>query len=212
MPTIEKIFISEGIKRMEIHEFLSRELSRAGYVDVELMKTPIGTRVIIYAERPPLVIGRRGSTIKRIAAILEKRFGIENPQIDVFPIQNPELNAKVMAYRIARALVRGVKFRRAAFIALRQIMEAGAKGAEIVISGKLTSERARFEKYTAGVLAKSGYPRDAFVDEAVIQVLLKPGVYGVKVRIMPPVPMPDKIEIKDISQVKAKSETSSGVK
>jgi len=201
LPTIQQIFIEEGIRKMEIHEFLSRELSRAGYIDLEIMKTPIGTRIIIYAERPALVIGRRGATIKRISAILEKRFGIESPQIDVVPIQNPELNAKVMAYRIARALVRGIKFRRVAFIALRQIMEAGAKGAEIVISGKLTSERARFEKFTAGVLAKSGHPRDIFVDEAKVSVLLKPGVYGVKVRIMPPSPMPDKIEIKPVSPI-----------
>lgn len=209
MPSIEKIFISEGIKRMEIHEFLSRELSRAGYIDVEIMKTPIGTRVIIYAERPALVIGRRGSNIRRLASLLEKRFGIENPQIDVVPIKDPELNAKVMAYRIARALVRGVKFRRAAFIALRHIMEAGAQGAEIVISGKLTSERARFEKYTAGVLAKSGQPRKMFVDEAVVHVLLKPGIYGVKVRIMPPSPMPDQIRFKEPVKQEKKEEVTS---
>lgn len=196
MPTTQQVFIEEGIKRMEIHEFLSRELSRAGYIDLEIMKTPIGTRIIIYAERPALVIGRRGATIKRISGILERRFGIESPQIDVVPIQNPELNAKVMAYRIARALIRGIKFRRVAFIALRQIMEAGAKGAEIIISGKLTSERARFEKHIAGVLAKSGHPREVFVDEAKVSVLLKPGVYGVKVKIMPPSPMPDKIEVR----------------
>jgi len=193
---VEKLFINEGLKKMEVHEYLARVLSRAGYVDVELMKTPIGTRVIIYAERPALVIGRRGSTIREIAAALENKLGLESPQIDVVPIQNPELNAKVMAYRIAKALVRGVRHRRAAFIALRQIMEAGAKGAEIVISGKLSrSGRGRFEKYNVGVLLKSGRPRDEFVDEATVEVLLKPGVYGVKVRIMPPAPLPDKIEL-----------------
>jgi len=208
LPTTQQAFIEEGIKRMEIHEFLSRELSRAGYVDIEISKTPIGTRIIIYAERPALVIGRKGATIKRIAAILEKRFGLESPHIDVVPIQNPELNAKVMAYRIARALVRGIKFRRVAFVALRPIMEAGAEGAEIVISGKLTSERARFEKYTAGVLAKSGHPREAFVDEAKVTVLLKPGVYGVKVRIMPPSPLPDRIRIVEQRQVEEVSEAA----
>ncbi|RLE63824.1 MAG: 30S ribosomal protein S3 [Thermoprotei archaeon] len=194
--TVKKTFISQGLKLMEINEYLSRRLSRAGYIDVQVFRTPIGTRVVIFAERPPIVIGKRGLTIKEIAQILEREFGLENPQIDVAQIQNPELNAKIMAYRIARALVRGVKFRRAAFIALRRIMEAGARGAEIVISGKLTSERARFEKFRAGVIVKSGKPREEYVDEAVIHVLLKPGVYGVKVRIMPPVKLPDKIEIK----------------
>jgi len=115
----------------------------------------------------------------------------------VVEVQNPELNAKIMAYRIARAIARGVKFRRAALIGLARIMEAGARGAEIVVSGKLTSERARTEKFTAGVIYKSGKPREELVDEATIHVLLKPGVYGVKVRIMPPAEPPDAIKIKE---------------
>lgn len=200
---LEKRIISEGLKRMEVEEFLNRELSRAGYVRSELLKTPIGTRIVIYAERPSLVIGRRGSRIREVARILEKRFGIENPQIDVIQIQNPELNAKIMAYRIARAMARGVRFRRAAFIALRQIKEAGAIGAEIVISGKLTSERARFEKYRFGVILKSGKPRELYVDEAMVEVLLKPGVYGIKVKIMAPMPiLPGQIEVKEIKEAK----------
>jgi len=192
----KKLFVEQGLKLMEVNEYLARRLSRAGYVDVQIFRTPIGTRLVIFAERPPLVIGKKGLTIKEIAQTLEKEFGLENPQIDVVQIKNPELNAKIMAYRIARALARGVKFRRAAFIALRRIMEAGAQGAEIVISGKLTSERARFEKFKAGVVLKSGKPREELVDEAVVQVLLKPGVYGVKVRIMPPVKAPDRVEIR----------------
>lgn len=196
---LEKRIISEGLKRMEIEEFLNRELSRAGYVRSELLKTPIGTRIVIYAERPSLVIGRRGARIREVARILEKRFGIENPQIDVIQIQNAELNAKIMAYRIARAMARGVRFRRAAFIALRQIKEAGALGAEIVISGKLTSERARFEKYRFGVIIKSGKPREVYVDEAKVEVLLKPGVYGIKVKIMAPVEsLPGRIKVKEV--------------
>ena len=193
---LEKKFIREGKKKMELNEFLERELVRAGFVDVEVLKTPIGTRLIIYAERPSLVIGRRGSRIREIARILEKRFDIENPQIDIIQIQNIELNAKIMAYRIARALARGIKFRRAAFIALRQIMSAGALGAEITISGKLTSERARFEKFRDGVVLKSGKPGEIFVDEAVVHVLLKQGMYGVQVKIMRPVgKIPGRIQI-----------------
>lgn len=197
---IKKLFVKEGVKYMEINEFLKRKLSRAGYVNVEIMRTPIGTRLVIYAERPALVIGRKGATIREIARILEQEFGLENPQIDVIPIEKPELNAKVMAYRIARALVRGVKFRRAAFIALRRIMAAGARGAEIVISGKLTSERARFEKYRAGIIAKSGEPKEKLVDEATVEVLLKPGMYGIKVKIMPPLRRPDEIILKPVSE------------
>jgi len=196
MVTNVKYFLDQGLRYMEIHEYLSHRLARAGYVDVQIFRTPIGTKLVIYAERPAIVIGTRGRTIKELTATLQKKFGLENPQIDVHDIPNPQLNAKIMAYHIARALRRGVKFRRAAFIALRRIMEAGAVGAEIVISGKLTSERARFEKFTAGTIIKSGEPSKILVDEAVVHVLLKPGMYGIKVKIMKPAELPDKIKIK----------------
>lgn len=200
MPTAKQYFISQGLQYMEVHEFLKSALSRAGYIDSQIFKTPIGTRVVIYAERPAMVIGRRGRTIKELSQILQSKFGLENPQIDVMEVSNPDLNAKVMAYRIARALARGVKFRRVAFVALRRIMEAGARGAEIVISGKLTSERHRFEKFRAGVMLKSGKPREEMINEATVQVLLKPGMYGVKVRIMPPEELPDRIKIKEVKE------------
>lgn len=168
---------------MELNAFLARRLVHAGYIDVQLFRTPIGTRVIILAERPAMVIGRRGANVRDLQEILEKKFGVERPQIDVVEVPNPDLNAKILAYGIARAMARGVKFRRAAFVALRRAMEAGAKGVEVVISGKLSSERARFEKFTAGIIYKSGKPSE-LVDEAVVQALLKPGIYGIKVRVL----------------------------
>jgi len=201
---VEKRFVIRGLRRMEINEYLRRVLCRAGYVKVDLMRTPLGTRVIIYAERPFMVIGRRGANIKQLARILQTKFGLDNPQIEVMEIPNPYLNAKIVAYHIANALARGVKFRRAAFIALRRIMEAGARGAEIVISGKLTSERARYEKYTAGVIYKVGQLKDIYVDEAVVEVLLKPGMYGIEVRIMPPAETPEDIKIRTPEQVAAR--------
>lgn len=197
MVTIKQYFIDQGLMYMQLNEYLKHRLSRAGYVDAQFFKTPIGTRVTIYAERPSIVIGRRGRNIRELSQILQAKFNLENPQIDVVEVQNPDLSARVMAYRIARALARGIKFRRVAFVALRTIMEAGARGAEIVISGKLTSERHRFERFRAGVIAKSGMPSEELVDEATVQVLLKPGIYGVKVKIMPPAQLPDKIRIKE---------------
>lgn len=198
MINVKRYFVAEGLRRMEIDEYLSERLRRAGYAGVEIQKTPLGTRVTIYAERPGIVIGRGGLNIKDLAETLEKRFGIENPQIAVAQVQVPELNAKIMALRIARAMERGIHFRRAAFIALRQIVEAGAKGVEIIISGKLRTERARYEKYKAGELLKSGKPHEELVDEATVYVALKPGIYGIKVRIMPPAKTPDDIVIKEV--------------
>ena len=193
---IGKRFVMDGILKMELYEFLSRELVRAGYVDLQVFRTPIGHRLLIYAERPGIVIGRRGMRIKELSAVLEKRFNLENLQIDIAQIDNPDLNAKVVAYHIGRALMRGVRYGRAAFIALRRIMEAGAIGAEVIISGKLTSDRARTVKFTRGIIPKSGHPREVLVDEAKISVLLKPGMYGVKVKIYKPIAkLPDRITI-----------------
>ncbi|MEM1667591.1 MAG: 30S ribosomal protein S3 [Thermofilaceae archaeon] len=193
MPTLAQTFLERGMQYMELNAYLARKLAHAGYVDVQLFRTPIGTRVVILAERPAMVIGRRGSNIKELQEVLESKFGVDRPQIDVVEVANPDLNAKIVAYGIARAMVRGVRFRRAAFVAIRRVMEAGAKGVEVVISGKLSSERSRFEKYTAGVTYKSGKPSE-YVDEAVVQVLLKPGIYGVRVRIMPPIEIPGLIK------------------
>ena len=145
--SIVKRFITEAIKKTQIDEFLQKKLERAGYDGVDLSKTPLGTHVVIYAMRPGIVIGRGGETIKDLATTLEENFKMSNPQISVSEIEVPEFNAFVVASRIASALQRGVHFRRAGFWALNQVMDAGALGAEIVISGKLRTERARFEKF-----------------------------------------------------------------
>ncbi|RLI40675.1 30S ribosomal protein S3 [Candidatus Bathyarchaeota archaeon] len=193
---IVKHFITESIKRTEIDEFLQKRLERAGYGGVNLSKTPLGTHIVIYAMRPGLVIGRGGGTIKELARVLEEKFNVPNPQISVSEIEIPELNAYIVASRIASALQRGVHFRRAGFWALNRVMEAGALGVEIIISGKLRTERARYEKFKAGYMPKCGDPALKYMRKAEVHVQLKPGIFGVKVRIMPPdAKFPDKIQI-----------------
>lgn len=209
MVNIKRYFIQHGILRTKIDEFLAKQFYRAGYAGVEVQKTPIGTRVVIFADRPAMIIGRRGATIKKLAQTLEKHFGIENPQITVAEVENPELNARVMAYRLAMALERGYHFRRAAYIALRRIMAAGAVGAEIVVSGKLTSERARYEKYRAGRIYKTGDQVNMIIDRAVAHALLKPGIYGIEVIIAKPVRPVDHIRIKmpeEVEQVEPQAQ------
>lgn len=194
--SIVKRFITESIKKAEIDEFLQKKLERAGYGGVTISKTPLGTHIVIYAMRPGLVIGRGGETIRELASILEENFKVSNPQISVSEIEVPELNAYVVASRVAAALQRGVHFRRAGFWALNQVMEAGALGAEIIISGKLRTERARYEKFRAGYLPKCGDPALKYMRKAEVHVQLKPGIFGVRVRIMPPdAKFPDKLEI-----------------
>lgn len=200
MVNIKRYFIEQGIKKVAVDEYLASKFWRAGYAGVDIIRTPLGTRVIIYALRPGLIIGRKGQTLKTIQTVLEKLFGIENPQITVVEVENPDLNARVVAFNIALALERGVHFRRAGFIALRRVMAAGALGCEIVISGKLVAERARYEKLKAGKVYKSGEQSLKLVDRAVAHVLLKPGMYGVEVIISKPGITSDHVEIVSMSQ------------
>lgn len=194
---IHKYFVKENVKKAEIDEFLFNELKNAGYSRVELTKTPLGTRVVIYASKPGMVIGRRGQSIRDLSKILEERFGVENPQISVAPIEVPELDPRIVASQIASALQKGIHFRRAAYWAIQRVMSAGASGVEIVISGKLTTERARYEKYRAGYLPRVGDHVIKQVRTGVAVTQLKPGLYGVKVSIVPPnIKLPDKPEIK----------------
>ncbi len=197
--SVVKHFITESVKRTEIDEFLQKKLERAGYGGITISKTPLGTHIVIYAMRPGLVIGRGGETIRELASILEEKFKVPNPQISVSEIEIPELNAYVVASRVASALQRGVHFRRAGFWALNQVMDAGALGAEIVISGKLRTERARHEKFKAGYFPRCGEPPLKYMRRAEFHVQLKPGIFGIRVKIMPPdAKFPDKIQIVEV--------------
>jgi len=194
--SVVKHFISDSIKRTEIDEFLQKELERAGYGGVNMSKTPLGTHLVIYAMRPGIVIGRGGGTIRELAEVLETKFAISNPQISVSEIEIPELNAYVVASRVASALQRGVHFRRSGYWALNRVMESGALGAEIVVSGKLRTARARYEKFRAGYLPKCGDPALKYMNKAEVHVQLKSGILGVRVSILPPeARFPDKVEI-----------------
>jgi small subunit ribosomal protein S3 len=151
--------------------------------------------------RPGLVIGRGGETIRSLATVLEEKFQLPSPQISVAEIEIPELNAYVVASRIASALKRGVHYRRAGFWGLSQAMDAGALGAEVIISGKLRTDRARYEKFRAGYLPKSGEPPRKYMRKAELHVQLKPGILGVKVRLIPPeAEFPDQVKVQIIEE------------
>ncbi len=184
--SVVKHFIEDSIKKAEIDEFLRNEFERAGYGGVNITKTPLGTHLVIYTMRPGLVIGRGGETIRALATVLEEKFLLPSPQISVAEIEIPELNAYVVASKIASALKRGVHYRRAGFWGLTQAMEAGALGIEVIISGKLRTDRARYEKFSTGYLPKSGEPPRKYMRKAELHVQMKPGILGVKVQLMPP--------------------------
>jgi small subunit ribosomal protein S3 len=193
---IEKDFVTEGLKRTRIDEYLENELERAGYGGMEIQVTPLGTMVVVYAERPGMVIGRGGKTVRNITQNLKNNYDLENPQVEVKEVDVPELNPKIMAHKIAAMLQRGMHFRRVAYTALRRIMGAGAQGVEVTISGKIRGSRSACAKFIDGYIKKCGEPSTRFVRTGFATVQLKPGVLGIYVRIMPPgTILPDKVDI-----------------
>ncbi|MGB8312713.1 MAG: 30S ribosomal protein S3 [Halobacteriota archaeon] len=198
---IEKRFVSEGIKRSQMNEFLVKEFERAGYGGMEINRTPLGTQVTIFAEKPGMIIGKAGKTIRRVTKELDIKFKLDNPQLDVQEIEVPELSAQIMANRLANALQRGWYFRKAGQSSLQRIMDAGALGCEIVLAGKLTGPRARTEKFLAGYIKHCGKPAEELVDKGYAVAKKKLGIIGVKVRIVHPgVKLPDDIQLIEIQE------------
>lgn len=190
-------------RNAELEEFLKARVSDAGYGGVDIVKTPLGSSLTVYVTRPGLVIGRRGVGIKSLTEDVEKKFELTNLQISVLEVESPELHPLIMANRLAQTVSRGTPFRRSANWTMNMIMNAGAKGVEIEVSGKLRSDRAHQEKYRAGVVPKTGETARRVVRHATLEVLLKSGLFGIKVSIA--IPEIEKPEIEMIEQSKVES-------
>ena len=192
----EHQFIEDGLRRSQINEFFADELGRAGYGGMDVAQTPMGTQIVLKAEKPGMVIGKGGKNIRKITTELEERFDMDDPQIDVQEVDEPDLNAQIVADRLANALERGWYFRKAGHTTIDRIMDAGALGAEIVLSGKVTGARSRVEKFNRGYIKHNGEPAQEIVDEGQGVAVMKLGTIGVTVKIIPPgAELPDDFEI-----------------
>jgi small subunit ribosomal protein S3 len=208
----EQQFIEDGLQRTQIDEFFQDELGRAGYGGMEVAKTPMGTQIVLKAEKPGMVIGKGGKNIRKITDTLETQFDLDDPQIDVQEVDEPDLNARIVADRLANALERGWYFRKAGHTTIDRIMEAGALGAEIVLSGKVTGARSRVEKFNRGYIKHNGEPAEEIVDHGVGTAVMKLGTIGVQVKIIPPgAELPDDFEIYEDVDVEDYIEEAEGV-
>jgi small subunit ribosomal protein S3 len=195
--TGERTFIRENTNRILIKEFLIKKIEGAGFGGMTIQRTPMGTRINILVERPGMVIGKGGLKIKELTEDIRKKFNVDNPQIEIEEAGGrASLNAQIMAEKLAEALERGWHFRRAGHSTVRRIMEAGAKGCQVIIAGKLTGARHRTEKFTEGHVKYCGETAREVMDRGYAVAKLKPGVLGVKVRIMKPdAKLPDEIKL-----------------
>jgi len=178
-----KNVIKDNYNMMLLNNYLRVKIKESGFEKVDVSKTPTGTRVVLYVTRPGIVIGRKGTGIRELTEKLETEFGLKNPQLSVEEIKKPELSPQVMCNRMASHLERGTAFRRATMWTMQQIMENGAMGTQITISGKLRGDRSAFEKHVAGVLPRAGHHADVIVDEDIVHVETAMGLIGVRIRI-----------------------------
>jgi small subunit ribosomal protein S3 len=198
----EQQFIDNGLQRTQIDEFFADELGRAGYGGMEIAKTPMGTQIVLKAEKPGMVIGKGGKNIRKITTTLEEEFDLEDPQVDVQEVEEPDLNARIVADRLANALERGWYFRKAGHTTIDRIMESGALGAEIVLSGKVTGARSRVEKFNRGYIKHNGEPAEEIVDSGQGTAVVQLGTIGVQVKIIPPnAELPDDFEIYEDQEI-----------
>jgi len=178
-----KNVIKDNYNMMLLNDFLREEIKESGFHKVEVAKTPSGTKITLYVTRPGIVIGRKGSGIKQLTEKVESDFGFKDPQISVEEIQKAELSPSVMCNRMSSHIERGTAFRRATMWTMNNIMEAGAMGVQITISGKLRGDRSAFEKHTQGILPRAGNYAKNIVSEDIVHTKTPMGLIGIKIRI-----------------------------
>ncbi|KAJ1675782.1 40S ribosomal protein S3 [Spiromyces aspiralis] len=211
----KKKFVADGIFHAELNQFFQRTLASEGYSGCEIRVTPARTEIIIRATRTQDVLGEKGRRIRELTYIVQKRFGFPEGTVELYAekVAARGLSAVAQAESVKFKLLEGLAVRRAAYSVLRYVMESGAKGCEVVVSGKLRAARAKAMKFSDGFMVHSGHPASVYIDTAVRHVNMKQGKYrimcvlGIKVKIMrdwdptgrlgPKNPLPDMVIINE---------------
>jgi small subunit ribosomal protein S3 len=213
---IERKFIAENLKEFHIQEHVTKVLRGVGQSHTKLQKTPLGEKITIFASKPGLVVGRSGENIRKLTKDLKKKFKLENPQIEINEVENIYLDANIVAESISSSLERfgSSKFKGVGHKTMENVMNSGALGVEILISGKIPGSRAKNWRFYQGYLKKCGEVALTGILTSYKTANLKTGVIGIQVRIMPPdIEMVDKIEfikteeegkVEEISEEEAK--------
>jgi len=221
-------FVADGVFYAELNEFLMRTLSEDGYAGVEVRVTPIRTEIIIRATRTREVLGEKGRRIRELTAVVQKRYGFPENSVELFAerVENRASCAMAQCESLRYKLLGGLAARRACYGVIRFIMENGAKGVEVIISGKLRAQRAKAMKFKDGYLISTGEPKKHYIAEAVRHVCMRQGMLGIKVKIMlahdpegimgPKMPLPDNVIIHEpkedvpVMQPNAEDQTQGG--
>ncbi|HLD72329.1 MAG TPA: 30S ribosomal protein S3 [Candidatus Nanoarchaeia archaeon] len=197
---IEREFVAQKTKEYYIKKFIESKLSKVGLSSIKLKKIPMGEKIIIETSKPSLIVGPKGTNIKELTLTLKKEFKLENPQIEINEVKNIFLDPIIVADKIAGSLERfgSARFKGVGHKIMENVINSGALGIEIVLSGKIPSARAKSWRFYQGYLKKCGDIAMHGVRKAHTAALLKSGIVGIKVSIMPPdLELPDNVEILD---------------
>lgn len=195
---IERQFVTQRSKEQQIQEYIAENLTRAGLSYTKLQRTPLGEKITIFTSHPGLVVGRSGENIKKLTLALKKKFGLENPQIEISEVENPSLEPRIVGEKIAGSIEKfgSSNFKGVMHKAMEEVLRAGAIGVEIVLSGKVPSTRAKSWRIRGGHMKKNGDIAVTYVKKAQVSAMIKTGMIGIKVNILPPgVFLPDAIKV-----------------
>jgi ribosomal protein uS3 len=150
---------TDGVFYAELNEFFQRELAEEGYSGVEVRVTPTVTDIIIRATHTQEVLGEQGRRIRELTSLIQKRFKFPENSVSLYAakVQNRGLSAVAQCESLRYKLLNGLAVRRACYGVLRFIMESGAKGCEVVVSGKLRAARAKSMKFTVRIHSWEAY-------------------------------------------------------
>lgn len=187
----KKKFVADGVFQAELNEFLTRTLGMDGYAGIEVRATSMSTEIRVKATKTREILEKSARKVRELKSLIEKRYNFNDAdnkvELAIKPLPyDKNLCASAQAENLKYKLLGGTPVRLAANNILAQVMKrGGAKGCEIIISGKIRGQRAKSQKYLQGYIISTGQPKLEFVDEAVRHVELRQGVLGVKVKILP---------------------------
>jgi small subunit ribosomal protein S3e len=187
-------FVADGVFKAEVNELISKALADFGFSGIEINFTKNSTEVrVLVSKFNDLMDTTKASgiKIKELKGLIEQRFGFDRNPDHKFVLlakktNHNGINAQEQCEYLKKRLLVGIPVRTAAINVIRQMLNKGAKGCEVIVSGKLRQQRAKTMKFRDGYMIHSGQPRISYMDTAVRHIGLRQGIMGIKVRIMLP--------------------------
>ncbi len=166
----------------QIRKYMKKRLYHAGISRIELERSAQRIRIRIFAARPGIIIGKKGSEITQLKTDMEKRLPGREVSIDIQEVRKPELDAQLVAENVAAQIEKRVAFRRAMKRGIQSAMRFGAEGIKVICAGRLGgAEMSRTEVYKEGRVPLHTLRAD--IDYGFVEANTTYGIIGVKVFI-----------------------------